>query len=88
MKIRLSTIFILMFLYTGAAAQWVNVPDTNFRKYLVAHYPTAMSGNLLDTTNSSITSAAYMKGASQIVARCIIKVRHCERSEAITLRLL
>lgn len=32
-------------------AQYVSIPDSNFRKFLFANYPTAMMGTQMDTTN-------------------------------------
>lgn len=48
---------LIFCLSSGVKAQLVNIPDTNFRKYLVAHFPNAMFGNSMDTTHPSITGA-------------------------------
>ena len=57
---RLFAILILFLSIGRAEAQYVSVPDTNFRNYLITNFPTCMSGNLLDTSRAAAdTSAAY-----------------------------
>lgn len=46
-----------VFSYQMSRAQFVTIPDTNFRSYLALHFPNAMIGNTLDTTHTSITTA-------------------------------
>jgi uncharacterized repeat protein (TIGR01451 family) len=54
---KLFTLFIALTLFTSAKAQWVTIPDSNFVTWLTNNYPSAMNGNLMDTTNTLITSA-------------------------------
>jgi hypothetical protein len=51
---------ILLFSSKVATAQYVSIPDTNFRSYLITYYPTCMNGSLMDTTCSGIINAAGM----------------------------
>ena len=46
-----------VFCYFPSQAQFVTIPDSNFRSYLAQHFPNAMIGNTLDTTHIDITSA-------------------------------
>lgn len=46
--------------YLCSQAQFVNIPDSNFRKYLNAQYPQAMNGTTMDTSSPFITNATYM----------------------------
>ena len=43
-------------LISESKAQYVSIPDSNFRKFLIQNYSTCMSGNLLDTTCVLITN--------------------------------
>ncbi|MBP6623628.1 MAG: DUF11 domain-containing protein, partial [Chitinophagaceae bacterium] len=54
-------IFCILLLYgLSSSAQFVNIPDTNFRSFLALNYPNAMVGNLLDTTEISITGETIL----------------------------
>jgi uncharacterized repeat protein (TIGR01451 family) len=51
-------ILLALFLLTSSAhAQWVSLPDTNFRNFLQINYPSCMSGGMLDTTCSAVVNA-------------------------------
>jgi hypothetical protein len=58
---KLHTIFVFisfLVLAQKTKAQWVNIPDSNFRNYLVnsAGLASAVSGNMLDTTDATLIS--------------------------------
>jgi uncharacterized repeat protein (TIGR01451 family) len=53
---KLNLLLIFVFAFQLVQAQYVFIPDTNFRKLLVYNYPSAMLGNNLDTTNPLIVS--------------------------------
>lgn len=46
--------FCIVFICLQAKAQYVSISDTAFASFLTANYPSAMSGNLMDTTNTLI----------------------------------
>ena len=52
------TLLLALFMIINFAtkAQFVTIPDANFVAYLQANYPSCMSGSLMDTTCTSITS--------------------------------
>lgn len=50
--------------FTNLNAQFVTISDPAFVTYLQANFPSAMSGNLMDTTNASIISASMLTPAS------------------------
>lgn len=54
MKVKFFVFLLCFGAYFSAKAQFVNIPDTNFRKYLFAHFPAAVLGNSLDTTHPQI----------------------------------
>lgn len=65
-KIITSLLFVLLLCFSfKIKAQWVTIPDANFVSYLQQYYPTCMNGNLMDTTCSWITSAAYVDCANR-----------------------
>ena len=48
---------VLLFIISGAKAQgYVTIPDTVFVQWLQTNFPTAMNGNMMDTTSPAITS--------------------------------
>ncbi len=52
-------LLLIIFSVTLCKAQWVTIPDANFRNWLNAHgYASCMNGTLMDTTCSSIVNAA------------------------------
>ena len=55
---KLTTLFLSCLLIFGCAkAQYVNIPDSNFRAYLKSMYPAAFNASdLMDTTNSIIVN--------------------------------
>ena len=57
MKNILFACVMLLCSVSSLKAQFVNIPDTNFRKFLFAHYPAAMLGNTMDTTNAQVVNA-------------------------------
>lgn len=54
--VKVSCLLFLSLGISSAKAQYISIPDTSFSKYLLANYPGAMIGNLLDTTNIDIIS--------------------------------
>jgi len=53
-KILLGLFAVLLFLSTEIKAQYVTIPDARFVNWLHTYYPSVMSGNQMDTTNSSV----------------------------------
>jgi Leucine-rich repeat (LRR) protein len=53
-------LLLASFIGQMALAQYVSIPDTNFRKFLLAQYPNAMLGNSLDTTHPSVVNATVV----------------------------
>lgn len=53
---KLYTLLLLVLLSTATKAQYVTIADTAFASFLTAKYPSAMSGNLMDTTNTLIVN--------------------------------
>jgi len=51
---KIALIVCLSLFSISVNAQYVNIPDSNFQKYLFANYPTAMLGTQLDTTHVSV----------------------------------
>jgi hypothetical protein len=61
-KLFAPVIIALLFLAAmPAKAQYVAIPDTNFRNWLVQNYPACMSGGMMDTTCSGIVGAGSMQ---------------------------
>lgn len=63
-------LFFISISFLTAKAQWVNIPDSNFGKWLTIHYPTCMQGNpqvgfQMDTTCSTIVSATTVNCSYQ-----------------------
>lgn len=51
-------LIIACLFFAQAKAQYVNIPDTNFRKFLIAYYPACFNGTgQMDTTCVSIVNA-------------------------------
>lgn len=49
---------VLVFAFSFSNAQWVNIPDANFRTWLSANgYASCMSGTMMDTTCSAVVNA-------------------------------
>lgn len=55
MKKILSLVILVLF-FAHANAQYVNITDTAFVSFLKTKYPAAMSGSMLDTTNTKIVN--------------------------------
>ncbi len=60
---RTTLLYLFVLLFFCAKAQWVNIPDSTFGKFLTANYPTCMLGNpqvgfTMDTTCSTIIAAS------------------------------
>ena len=53
------TVFFLSFLLS-VKAQYVSIPDANFRTYLETNFPTCMQGGMMDTTCVCITNATII----------------------------
>ena len=53
------TVFFLSFLLS-VKAQYVSIPDANFRTYLETNFPTCMHGGMMDTTCVGITNATII----------------------------
>jgi uncharacterized repeat protein (TIGR01451 family) len=51
---KLLPLVILVLFFAQAKAQYVNITDTAFASFLKTKYPAAMSGTMLDTTNTNI----------------------------------
>ena len=60
MKKALFSLCLLLAIFTRTNAQYVTIPDTNFVNYLTAHYPSAMVGNMMDTTNVNVVGATSL----------------------------
>ncbi|MBK7689966.1 MAG: DUF11 domain-containing protein [Bacteroidetes bacterium] len=58
MRIQCFTFLFCLFAVLEAQGQYVTIPDSNFRKYLFAHFPNAMLANTMDTTHPSIVTAS------------------------------
>lgn len=65
---KLNLLLIFVFAFQLVQAQYVFIPDTNFRKLLVYNYPSAMLGNNLDTTNPLIVSETSLDCGSLFVS--------------------
>ena len=52
---KLLPLFIALLYFTDVKAQYVTIPDANFAAYLQSAIPSAMNGNLMDTTNMAVT---------------------------------
>ncbi len=55
-------LFLCLLICLSSKAQWVNIPDSNFGKWLTTNYPTCMQGNSqlgfqMDTSCSGIVTA-------------------------------
>ncbi len=53
---KLFTLLALIVCLTNLKAQYVTIPDPNFRAWLQANVPSAMSGNQMDTTSLAVTT--------------------------------
>lgn len=62
---KLYTLLLLVLLTTATKAQYVTITDTAFAKFLKVNYPSAMTGNLLDTTNSLIINDTLIDCSSK-----------------------
>jgi hypothetical protein len=61
MKKATTTIIIVFVLAIATQAQFVNIPDSNFRKLLITKFPTCFnSGGLMDTTCSKIVDTLVL----------------------------
>ncbi|MCX8470552.1 MAG: hypothetical protein ORN55_02115, partial [Chitinophagaceae bacterium] len=54
MEKALFSLCLLLAIFTRSNAQYLTIPDTNFVNYLTAHYPSAMVGNMMDTTDVNV----------------------------------
>lgn len=65
-------LFFLLILCSAIAhrvhGQYVFIPDTNFRHFLVANFPAAMLGNTLDTTHTSVINASSVSCDSLFIS--------------------
>lgn len=63
------SIYILIVLLTlfvnSGKAQWVSIPDPNFVSFLQTNFPSCMSGNMMDTSCSGITSTQWLFMSTQ-----------------------
>ena len=57
---KITILLALLFAMNFAKAQYVTIPDANFVLWLNVHFPSAMNGNQMDTTNALVTSASYI----------------------------
>ena len=53
---KIFTLFALTLCLTSLKAQFVTIPDANFVTWLQSNVPSAMSGNLMDTTDVAVTN--------------------------------
>jgi hypothetical protein len=61
MKKIMAFIFVLMFFANAAKAQYVNIPDSNFRAFLKTKYPSCFnSAGMMDTTCGQIVSENFL----------------------------
>ena len=59
--------FLIVCFVHEVSAQFVTIPDSNFRKYLLAHFPSAMLGNTMDTTYPGIVNATSVDCDSMFI---------------------
>jgi hypothetical protein len=59
---------ILLIGSTGLKAQYVTIPDANFRTWLTTNYPACMSGNQMDTTCAAIINEDSVEVANLSIA--------------------
>ncbi|HMG82686.1 MAG TPA: T9SS type A sorting domain-containing protein [Ferruginibacter sp.] len=69
MKKLLPLLIILVFISNFVTAQYVSIPDNNFRAFLQTKYPSSFNGaNMLDTTSSAIVNETTLEvGGLRIV---------------------
>ena len=57
MKIKIPILFLLVVLNFAFKAQnYLTIPDAHFTAWLTAHIPSAMNGNLADTSSAAVTA--------------------------------
>lgn len=61
---KLITLFALLICLTNLKAQFVTIPDANFVAWLQANVPSAMSGNMMDTTSLAVTTRTIIVAIS------------------------
>ncbi len=55
---KIVTTLLIVFSFTLCNAQWVTIPDVNFRNWLNANgYSSCMNGTMMDTTCSAVVNA-------------------------------
>ncbi|MFY7964719.1 MAG: DUF7619 domain-containing protein [Chitinophagaceae bacterium] len=74
-------IFVLLFFVNAVKAQYVNIPDGNFRAFLISKYPSCFnSAGMMDTTCNSIITA----GDLTVVGKEIVNLSGVEYFKSIT----
>lgn len=61
------SVFFLPF-FISVQAQYVNIPDANFRIYLESTFPSCMQGGMMDTTCTGITNATIVDVHSKSIS--------------------
>jgi uncharacterized repeat protein (TIGR01451 family) len=65
---KIFTLIFLVVFFADAKAQYVSIPDAKFATFLRINYPSAMSGSLLDTTNTGIVNATSLNCSYNLIA--------------------
>jgi Leucine-rich repeat (LRR) protein len=70
MKKLILSLFVILYLFQNPTlkAQWVTIPDANFRTFLQAHFPGCISGTMMDTTNVNVVNDTTLGCANLSIA--------------------
>ncbi len=60
LRIFICLVLLLNVSIKKADAQYVNIPDANFRNFLQTYYPSCMLGGMLDTTCPAVINATFI----------------------------
>ncbi len=65
---KIITLFVILLCIINAKAQYVTIPNTNFRAWLQTYIPSAMSGNQMDTTNLAVTTRTSVNVQNKLIS--------------------
>lgn len=65
---KIFTLFVLLLCLKNAKAQYVTIPNTNFRLWLQTNIPSAMSGNQMDTTSLAVTTRTSVNVQNKLIS--------------------
>jgi fimbrial isopeptide formation D2 family protein len=69
MKTKITLICLLIVMNFASKAQnYVTIPDANFVIWLTAHIPSAMNGNLMDTSSTAVTTLSSIDVGNNSIA--------------------